>query len=192
MNEQKHRGREKGVYGDRARAKRQTLLLALGILAFIIIMFVTGLVRTGTRKNIFTLMAILSVLPFAKFASILSTLLPYKSMPEKEADRLMRAAGEAAVVCDVVFATNKTVFPIDCALIEEGRILVYSPVKDKKLKLLEDSLKTFFKDQGYKHFAVVIDSEFDRYFERFENAASKPASSRKARMLAEAFLVNCV
>ena len=192
MSDNRTRGRAKGVYGDRAKVKRQTVLIAVVILVFIVAMVVIGVLRTVTRKNIFSLLAILSVLPFAKMVSILSTLIPYPSMAGAEAEELMKLQGNASAVWDVIFATNKTVFPIDCALIEEGRILVYSPVQDKKRKLLEESLKEFFRKQGYKHFAVVIESDYDSYRERFREAASAPEKNRKAQMLAEAFLVNCV
>ncbi len=112
------RGRIKGVYGDRSRYKRTMIIGALAILAFIIILMIFGLHRFGTRKNIFTLMAILAVLPFAKIISILSTLLPHPSLSPEQATKLSEIAGETQVVFDVVFATERTVFPIDCALLE--------------------------------------------------------------------------
>ena len=188
----KRKGRTKGVYGDRRRIKRTNILMALAILAFIIILVVIGFVRTGSRKNVFTIMAILSVLPFAKLVSILATLLPYPSMSADKAAQIASVEADLEVVYDVIFATEKTVFPIDCALIEEGRILAFSQVKDKKKKLLEQSLKRFMKDQGYPKNAVKIEDDFDTFMKMLSQAADTGSASRKTHMLVEAFLTNCV
>ena len=85
------KGREKGIYGDRSRYKRTMIIGAIAILAFIIILVVTGMIRFGTRKNIFSLMAILAVLPFAKIVSILSTLIPHPSIGRDKAAALAQA-----------------------------------------------------------------------------------------------------
>ena len=118
------KGREKGVYGDRKRYKTTTIEMAVAILAFIILLVVYGYIHTGSRKNIFTIMAILSVLPFAKMCSILTTLVPYPSIPQAQADELKAVSGELEVLYDIVYSTEKTVYPIDCMVIEEGRLLV--------------------------------------------------------------------
>lgn len=186
------KGREKGVYGDRGRYKRTMIIGAVAILAFIIILMITGLHRFGTRKNIFTLMAILAVLPFAKIISILSTLIPNPSLTPEKARELGTLAGGTETVYDVVFATEKTVFPIDCALLEEGRLLALSPVKDKKQKLLNDYLKAFMKKNGYPKATVKVTDDYDAFAKLLSSAAEKPQKNRRTAELATAFLIDCV
>ena len=188
----KTRGRTKGVYGDRSRLKKSTILMAVGILVFIIFLVAYGIFKSGSRKNIFTIMAILSVLPFAKLCSILSTMLPYKSMPAQQAAQLMELAGDMQVVYDVIFATEKTVYPIDCMVIEEGMALVFSPVQDKKKDGLQKALKSFFHDRGYARFSVRIESDYEQFKEMFARAASVQHKNRATQTAAEAFLINCV
>ena len=186
------RGREKGVYGDRSRYKRTMIIGAVAILAFIVILMFHGMVRFGTRKNIFTLMAILAVLPFAKIISILSTLLPNPSLTPAKACALPGISGEAEVLYDVVFATEKTVFPIDCILLEEGRLLVLSPVKDKKKTMLQGYLKDFMKKQGYAKCTVKIEDDYELFAETLKHAGERSRKNRRTGELADAFLVNCV
>ena len=186
------RGREKGIYGDRSRYKRTMIIGGIAILAFIIILMITGMIRFGTRKNIFTLMAILAVLPFAKIVSILSTLIPHPSIGRDKAAALASAAGEAEVVYDVVLASDKTVFPIDCALIEEGRLLVLSPVSDKKLRLLQDNLREFMRRSGYDKSTVKITDDYDAYTAMLKKAAERPKKNRRTAELKDSFLINCV
>ena len=186
------RGREKGVYGDRSRYKRTMIIGAVAILAFIIILMIHGMVRFGTRKNIFTLMAILAVLPFAKIISILSTLLPNPSLTPEKAGVLAGVSGEAEVLYDVVFATEKTVFPIDCILLEEGRLLVLAPVKDKKRSMLQDYLKDFMKKQGYTKCTVKIEDDYEAFTGMLKRAGERSHKNRRTGELADAFLVNCV
>ena len=186
------RGRHKGMYGDRYRLKRSTVLMALAIFIFIVILVVYGMIRYDSRKNIFTVMAILSVLPFAKLCSILSTMLPYPSMPAAQAQALMSLEEGKEVVYDVIFSTEKTVYPIDCMVIEDGRLLVFSPVKDKKQKMLQEALRTFLKTNGNGKFTVKIESDFDTFRGLMESAAHSGGKSRSTRLLAESFLANCV
>lgn len=188
----KSKGRVKGVYGDRARLKRTNILMALAILAFIIFLVAFGIFKSGSRKNIYTIMAILSVLPFAKLCSILSTLLPYQSIPLAQAQELQELTADLQVVFDVIFATEKAVYPIDCMVIEEGMALVYSPVEGKKKEGLQKALRSFFRDQGYAQFAVKIESDFTQFKKMYANAGTVAHKSRATQILSEHFLINCV
>lgn len=186
------KGREKGVYGDRKRFKTTTIIMALAILAFIILLVVYGYVHTGSRKNIFTIMAILSVLPFAKMCSILTTLLPYPSMPQVQADELKASGGELEVLYDVVYSTEKTVYPIDCMLIEEGRLLVYSPVRDKKATALSKALKSLLNEKGYTGYTVKVLSDYESFRQMVSSSAASHKASRMTHLIAESILTNCV
>lgn len=186
------KGRKKGIYGDRSRYKRTMIIGGIAILVFIVVLVVTGMIRFGTRKNIFTLMAILAVLPFAKIVSILSTLIPHPSIGRDKAAALAQAAGDSEVIYDVVLASDKTVFPIDCALIEEGRLLVLAPVKDKKLRMLQNNLKDFMRRSGYDKSTVKITDDYDAYTALLKRAAEHPKKNRRTAELKDSFLVNCV
>lgn len=184
--------RIKGEYGDRARLKRSMIIGAAAILVFIAALVVIGYLRFGTRKNILTVLAILAVLPFANIASVLSTLLPYPSLTKAQAERLGELADGLETVYDVVFTTSKSAIPIDCLVIEEGRLLALSPVPDKKIKLLTDSLKDFYKAHGYKHMALVIEKDYDAFVSKLETMAHKDTKNRRTAELRKEFLVNCV
>ena len=186
------KGREKGIYGDRKRYKTTTVIMALAILAFIILLVVYGYIHTGSRKNIFTIMAILSVLPFAKMCSILTTLIPYPSMPQTQADELKAAAGELEVLYDIVYSTEKTVFPIDCLVIEEGRLLAYSPVHDKKATTLPKALKSLLNEKGYSGYTVKVLSDYESFKQMVISSAASHKASRTTHLIAESILTNCV
>lgn len=166
--------------------------MALAILVFIILLVVYGYIHTGSRKNIFTIMAILSVLPFAKMCSILTTLLPYPSMPQVQADELKAAAGELEVLFDIVYSTERTVYPINCMLIEEGRLLAYSPVRDKKASMLSKSLKSLLNEKGYTGYTVKVMSDYDSFRQMVNSSAASHKASRTTHLIAESVLTNCV
>lgn len=166
--------------------------MALAILAFIILLVVYGYIRTGSRKNIFTIMAILSVLPFAKMCSILTTLLPYPSIPHTQADELKTVSGELEVLYDIVYSTEKTVYPIDCIVIEEGRLLVYSPVQDKKASMLPKALKSLLNEKGYTGYTIKVISDYETFKQMTGSSAASHKATRTTHLIAESILTNCV
>ncbi len=184
--------RIKGSYGDRARLKKTMIIGAIAILLFIAALVVIGYIRFGTRKNIFTILAILSVLPFAKIGSILSTLLPYPSITKQQADKLSELTEGLEAVYDIVLATNRSAIPIDCLIIEEGRVIALSPVSDKKQKLLETTIRDFYSDHGFKHMAVVIETEYEAFCERIAAMSHKDTKNRRTAELRRSLLINCV
>ena len=190
--EQKPRGRAKGTIGDLSRYKITTILMALAILVLIILIVLYGIHRYGSRRNIFSLLAILSVLPFAKECSILAALLPYRTLSGEKAAELFAAAADMEVIYDIIFATKKRVYPIGCMVIEEGMALVYTSVEGDKQKELQDELKSFFKGQGQSRFAVKIETDYGRFKEMFDAAARVQHQSRTTHILAENLLANCV
>lgn len=186
------KGREKGIYGDRKRYKTTTVIMALVILAFIILLVVYGYIHTGSRKNIFTIMAILSVLPFAKMCSILTTLLPYPSITKTQANELKTLSGELEVLYDIVYSTEKTVYPIDCIVIEEGRLLVFSPVRDKKASMLPKALKSLLTEKGYSGYTVKALSDYETFKQMVNSSAASHKATRTTHLIAESILTNCV
>lgn len=166
--------------------------MALAIFAFIILLVVYGYIHTGSRKNIFTIMAILSVLPFAKMCSILTTLLPYPSIPHTQADELKTISGELEVLYDIVYSTEKTVYPIDCIVIEEGRLLVYSPVRDKKASMLPKALKSLLNEKGYTGYTIKVISDYETFKQMAGSSAASHKATRTTHLIAESILTNCV
>ena len=75
----------KGSYGYYAYEKKRRIAIVAFLFGLCLLIFFTGLIMTGTRKNMFTLFAILGVLPAAKWTvSMIMVLLQKPIDPKAE------------------------------------------------------------------------------------------------------------
>lgn len=83
----------KGHYGYFTYRKKMEFLKAAFILVGIVILLVIGIVATKSRKNLMTIAAVVSVLPFANVLVIWIALLPFHSRPKEEEEEIRSLIG---------------------------------------------------------------------------------------------------
>lgn len=113
------------------------LLLAVAILAFLLI----GFFVNGNTKNIYTIMAILTALPFANIVTVYIAMFPYSAPPKEEYDKVADAAGEGVFDTELAVTCGnlKTIY-LPYVYVANGMVLAYSPTKGVEPKKYEDYL----------------------------------------------------
>ena len=84
----------KGDYGYYAYEKKKRGAIVAFLFGVCLLIFFTGLIRFGTRRNLFTLVAILGVLPAAKWAVSWIMVMLQKSVDRKVYEETEEIAGE--------------------------------------------------------------------------------------------------
>ena len=84
---------KKGHHGYIKRKKRLLLTEVLAMLVGIIGLVVIGIVATGSRKNLLTVVAIVSVIPMVNQLVIFVALWKYQSRPDKEYEQVAALVG---------------------------------------------------------------------------------------------------
>ena len=162
---------KKGNIGYIRYEKVKRGLVAALMFAIPLIIFFTGLITTGTRKNLLTVVAILGVIPAARF-----TVSWIMIMLQKDADPEMTAATEQ--ICpDMVKAYELTVtayegrMPLDCVVVYGGSIACYSSRGERnKFSFMEKHIESIMKSNGLS-VKTKIFSEERGYLDRIRSMA---------------------
>lgn len=152
------------------------IFIAIGVGIFLI-----GYFWTHTRANIFTVIAVLMVLPAAKRIVGLIVMLPRKSVEQERFDKMKQAVGEAVLYTDYVFTSTEKIMHLDFVVIKNGNVLgVIAPSKQDV-----PYLKKHFSDSIHKlapDFKVRLfenDEELMKHLSKMTSLEVAPAREEK-------------
>lgn len=129
---------------------RVILMIALGLIVFLI-----GLMLNKFQyANIFTILAVLFVLPMARYLTILLVIIGFKSPDKGEYESVKQElSGHGVLLFDIVFSSTETTMCVDYMVLNGSIAYIYSNAlsdkqKDKFAKA-EKFLNTHFSEKGY-------------------------------------------
>lgn len=132
-----------GYISNRKKISALWLLLYAAIAAGI---FLAGYFFTHTRANVFTVLAVLLVLPAAKRVVNLVVMLPKKSVSKERYDAVEKEAGEAVVLTDYVFSSTEKIMHLDFVVIKNGNVMAVAAPSKQDI----DYMKKYFTDCVHK------------------------------------------
>lgn len=167
---------EKGSFGYIKRKKKRQILLVFLMLFIAAVMFITGLfLNKFDKSNLCTMLAILMVLPMAKFFVIFVVLFPYKSVSRERYNAVSeKVAGETILMADMVITSPDISMNLDFIIITDNQVLGLAGKKKQDIKYIEDYLKKTLESNKLDGFTVRIfddEKQFekcipDRHFEK--------------------------
>ncbi|MBR1692681.1 MAG: hypothetical protein IJ711_07890 [Lachnospiraceae bacterium] len=139
----------KGSFGYIKQRRTTTILWTLLLFAVSAALFITGIVATGTKKNLLTIVAVLGVLPAAR--SLVNAFMYCKakgcSGEWYEAHKEM-LAGLTHHFYDLVFTTYERTYNVPALVIREGNICGLCLDEKKPLKELEEHIQACLKKEN--------------------------------------------
>ena len=162
---------QKGQKGYIDSQKKIKLLLCIAGLVIILADFFTGLAITGTRKNLFTVVAILLALPEGKFLATYLVFFKHKSTPEDFIKKVEARNLKYSVVYDCVFSTREKVVPVYAAVLGPDFVLCYTNAANVDRKKFETSLEEFVK-AGKVKVKVSLMTEEKGFFNRLDQLSA--------------------
>lgn len=169
---------EKGERGYINTQKRRRLLKTA--LYFIIAagIFLLGLCLNKFEKsNIFTIIAVLIILPGVKAMVSCIVLFPYHSVPERLAEKVgSLKKGEDVVYADMVFTSTEKVMFFSFLVIAGGEILCLAGREKEDVPYMERYLREELKKRmlPYKVYVTKDEKNFLSRLERSAPAAAVP------------------
>ena len=166
------------------RKNKLFLNVVLNVLAAVIIFIIGLLLNKMQPRNIFSVLALLFVLPVGRSLATYFILLPYKEM---KGENLVKAeeniAGKGILLYSPVFTSAENVMHLDLIAVFKGRILGYKEKAGKSVrneydyKKKTDAAKAYIdkhlKNQGRGDNIVVFD-DIDKFIKAFpENKLSE-------------------
>jgi len=173
-------------YGFIEYYKKKKIIAIVIMVVLALIIFIIGLlVNDGSKKNVFTVVSILFVLPAAKFLTTLIITLPQKNVAKEEYDKFKSyVSNRGNLFPAVVITSEKKVMYMDYIYVGESEVigLVNENQANKKRGTDANYVQNYLRDgvnnyaDGYK--VLVVDSR--KKFENQLRDVSKKASGKAA------------
>lgn len=136
----------KGDYGYISGKKKSTLLWLLLMIIIGLAIFGLGLLLNKLEgKNIFTVLAILMVLPAAKFLTTYIVLFPYRTVSREKYDKLLTVLNSeeegTKVYADMVITSPEKVMNLDFLVVKGHKVLAVTGKEKQDISYIQNYLK---------------------------------------------------
>ena len=141
---------EKCTLGYLTKRKKAEILWIVFFVVLGVAIFLTGYLWSGVRANIFTVMAVLLVLPAAKHLVALIAMFCKKGVTKERYDKVKTAAGQAVLYTDYVFTSTEKIMHLDFLLVKNGNALAELGKEKENLVVLDADLAAATKTGIFK------------------------------------------
>lgn len=158
---------KKGTYGYIKKKKIFQLGLSIGLLLIAIIIYVIGYYLNNEQKNnVFTIIAVLMVLPASKAFTSFIVVAPFKTVSlEKMKEVEKYITSDSILLTDLVLTSTEKVMNLDFMFITEDNIIGITKKEKQDINYIENYLSKVMKNQDY-HCHVKIFSDYKTFINR--------------------------
>lgn len=164
---------EKGEHGYTDAHKRAQLLKTVLFFLIPIAIFVIGYVTTDTKRNYFTILAIVGCLPACKELVNVIMFLKRRSMPEAMYQEIEGHAGGLVRAYELVFTTYEKNYPVHSLVVRGQEIAGYTTLKNTDLRPLQEHIAKTLKENGISGVHVHIFPDLKAYLDRVDALAGR-------------------
>lgn len=158
----------KGTFGYLQTKQRQVLLRTILFFAIALLLLAVGIISTGTRKNLLTVVAVLGCLPASKSLVNFIMYCKAKGCSREVKEKIETAEGSLIGMYDMFFTSYQKNYPVSHLVVEGKNICGYTEWKDCDVHACESHLSTMLKQSGYKDMTVKIFTDLSKYCERLK------------------------
>ena len=173
----------KGDYGYITHRKKVQLIKIIIGVALVIAVLVTGIVTTGSRRNLLTVGSVLLVLPVANIAVNYIAMFCFKKLSNEEAEEFKAASEGKVTSCDMIVTANQKLVPIQVSVVYKNGIVAYSNSKDLKRNEAEENMNKLLKAIGCSS-TIRIMNEWKPFIRQVQSIEA-PASEEEIVALEE-------
>lgn len=158
---------------------RRTIITAV-MFGIPLMIYFTGLAITHTRKNLFTLVAILGILPAAKLAVNWIMILLQKPAQEETVRETQAQAKGLVQAYELTVTAYEGSMPLEAAVICGNEVVCYSSRGDRsKFAFMEKHMAKILSSNGYYGVRAKIFGERKAFLERVGQLAKDPEKYRE-------------
>ena len=158
----------KGTYGYLQQKRNLVLIRTIIYFAIALALFFAGVITTGTRKNLRTVVAVLGLLPASKSFVNLVMYMRAKGCSLSAKEAITKAEGSLIGMYDMYFTSYKENFALSHMVVEGKNICGYTESSSCNCKDCEEHLETMLKQGGYKDLTIKIFTDLNKYCERLK------------------------
>ena len=160
---------EKGSFHYIKRRKMRQCIISVLMFGIAFGLYFLGLaLNKNDKANVFTIFAVLFMLPSVKMLISYIVLLPFQSVSQEEYDEVMEATPIGVTVyTDVVFSSTEKIMKLKFIAIDHHSVICYG-TDEKVKKYIREYLKDGLRKRGYQFQFELVDS-----FASFKKKVSK-------------------
>lgn len=158
----------KGTYGY-LKIKRNTVLIRTIIyFALSLALLFAGIITTGSRKNLLTVVAVLGCLPACK--SLVNLIMYFKASgcSEKTKNIVEKEEGSLVGMYDMYFTSYRKNFAVSHMVVEGKNICGFTESAACDTGSCEEHLTAMLKQGGHKDMTIKIFTDINKYCERLK------------------------
>ncbi len=160
--------KKKGEAGYISSKKKRTVLKVVLEFGIVIALLILGIVQTGDRLNLLTLVAVLGCLPASKALVELIMILPHHSIEEARAAEIQNKASLLTAVYDLVLTSEHNIMPLDALVVINNSIYGYSSAKKIDLAFTAKHIKQMLAKEQFSNVTVKIFDNYTAFLTRAE------------------------
>lgn len=150
----------KGSYGYRDKRKKRMVLLVLLFLAAILVqLWARTLTDDSAKKNILTVMAVLTVLPMANIASPMLAAWRFHTPPESFYHTVSVYETSTRLLYDLIITSRKQILPFDAVAVYPDSICAYCSDSRADTEKAEEYLSQMFQNARISMGVKVVKEE---------------------------------
>ncbi len=164
--------KEKCEYGYVRSQKKRMLFGALLMIAIGVAIFILGLLLNKFEKaNVFTIIAVLFVLPMARYLTSWIVLLPFRTPEEALYERVREQLPEGAVLLsDYVFTSGERVMGLAFLVLTDNEYIGLGARKNEKLPKMKEYLSDALKKRAIPG-KFVLCGEEEEFFAKLKKVS---------------------
>lgn len=141
-------------------------------------LFAAGYLTTKTRMNLLTVVAVVGCLPACKSLVSVIMFLRYRSMPDRDADRIAAHTGNLHGLYDMIFTSYQTNFDISHLVVHGNTICGYTTDSDFKDKEFSTHIEGVLATEGYKNYTIKVFKDLSKYLDRLDQLNELEAENK--------------
>ena len=139
--------KEKGSYGYIRRQQFLTIIRTVILFALSLGLYATGLITTGSNKNLLTVIAVLGLLPAAKSMVNMIMFLRFRSLDPASYAKYESALNGVAVLYENILTTKEQAYYLPVLTCSNHTVCAYCPGSGE-LKELESHIRECVRTEG--------------------------------------------
>lgn len=158
----------KGEYGYINAHKRAQLLRTLILFLLPAAIFIIGYCTTHTRKNLFTVVAVVGCLPACKEAVNVFLFWNRHSLPQRLYEQIEPHVRGQEHAWELILTTYEKNYPLSSLVIRGNEIAGYTPAKELDLRALEAHITKVLKENSLSGTHVHVFTDLNAYLDRVD------------------------
>lgn len=166
MKQDKKKKIRKGDYGYLLHQRKIEIGKTTLLFAISIVIYIAGYLTAGSRENLFTVVAVLGMLPASKSMVSMIMFLRFSTGSRLVYEKVSENIGEVPVFYDSVITTTQKSYPVNVFFCHAGNLCGYSEKENLDVKTVEKHIREMLSNNQIKDVSVKLFTNLDAYLGR--------------------------